>query len=96
METLQNIILSGINLPKDFNKKNLNYNSDSIKFEIGISDKKNNIYDYSIKFNRSKVLNERLEYNSKSIYEFKEDTLFSKKLPKEIIKIFSISSTETI
>ncbi|MDQ9788983.1 hypothetical protein RFZ51_12785, partial [Acinetobacter baumannii] len=30
------------------------------------------------------------------MYEFKDDILSSKKLPKEILRIFSISSTETI
>lgn len=96
METLKNIIFNGINLPKDFNEKNLNYNSDSIKFEIGILDKKNNIYDYIIEFQKDKILYEKLECNDKKVYEFKNNILSSGKLTKEITKIFSISSTETL
>ncbi len=37
-----------------------------------------------------------MECNDKVIYEFKDDILSSKKLPKEVNKIFSIISTETI
>ena len=37
-----------------------------------------------------------MECNDKVIYEFKGDILSSKKLPKEVNKIFSIISTETI
>lgn len=96
LERLKDIIFNGINLPKDFNEKNLNYDSNTIKFEIGILDKKENIYDYSIEFNKENLIYEKLEYNDKIIYEFKNNTLFSKKLPKEVNKIFSIISTETI
>lgn len=96
IERLKEIIFNGINLPKDFNEKNLNYNSDSIKFEIGILDKNMNVYDYSIEFEKDKLIYEKLEYNDKLVYEFKNNTLFSKKLSKDITKIFSISSTETL
>lgn len=96
LERLKDIIFNGINLPKDFNEKNLNYDSNTIKFEIGILDKKENIYDYSIEFQKDKLIYEKLECNDKVIYEFKDDTLSSKKFPKEINKIFSIISTETI
>lgn len=96
LERLKEIIFNGINLPKDFNEKNLNYDSNTIKFEIGILDKKENIYDYSIEFQKDKLIYEKLECNDKVIYEFKDDTLSSKKLPKEVNKIFSIISTETI
>lgn len=96
LERLKEIIFNGINLPKDFNEKNLNYDSNTIKFEIGILDKKENIYDYSIEFQKDKLIYEKLECNDKVIYEFKGDTLSSKKLPKEVNKIFSIISTETI
>lgn len=96
LERLKEIIFNGINLPKDFNEKNLNYDSNTIKFEIGILDKKENIYDYSIEFQKDKLIYEKLECNDKVIYEFKDDTLSSKKFPKEINKIFSIISTETI
>lgn len=96
LERLKDIIFNGINLPKDFNEKNLNYDSNTIKFEIGILDKKENTYDYSIEFNKENLIYEKLECNDKIIYEFKNDTLFSKKLPKEVNKIFSIISTETI
>ena len=96
LERLKDIIFNGINLPKDFNEKNLNYDSNTIKFEIGILDKKENIYDYSIEFNKENLIYEKLECNDKIIYEFKKNTLFSKKLPKEVNKIFSIISTETI
>lgn len=96
LERLKEIIFNGINLPKDFNEKNLNYDSKTIKFEIGILDKKENIYDYSIEFQKDKLIYEKLECNDKVIYEFKDDTLSSKKLPKEVNKIFSIISTETI
>lgn len=96
LERLKDIIFNGINLPKDFNEKNLNYDSNTIKFEIGILDKKENIYDYSIEFQKDKLIYEKLECNDKVIYEFKDDTLSSKKLPKEVNKIFSIISTETI
>lgn len=91
---MKDIIFNGINLPKDF--KNLNYDSNTIKFEIGILDKKENIYDYSIEFQKDKLIYEKLECDDKVIYEFKDDTLSSKKLPKEVNKIFSIISTETI
>ena len=94
LERLKDIIFNGINLPKDF--KNLNYDSNTIKFEIGILDKKENIYDYSIEFQKDKLIYEKLECNDKVIYEFKGDILSSKKLPKEVNKIFSIISTETI
>ena len=94
LERLKDIIFNGINLPKDF--KNLNYDSNTIKFEIGILDKKENIYDYSIEFQKDKLIYEKLECDDKVIYEFKDDTLSSKKLPKEVNKIFSIISTETI
>ena len=93
---MKDIIFNGINLPKDFNEKNLNYDSNTIKFEIGILDKKENIYDYSIEFQKDKLIYEKLECNDKVIYEFKGDILSSKKLPKEVNKIFSIISTETI
>lgn len=96
LERLKEIIFNGINLPKDFNEKNLNYDSNTIKFEIGILDKKENIYDYSIEFQKDKLIYEKLECNDKVIYEFKGDILSSKKLPKEVNKIFSIISTETI
>lgn len=96
IERLKEIIFDGINLPKDFNEKNLNYDSKSIKFEIGILDKKKDIYDYSIEFQKEKLLYEKLECNNKIIYEFKNNILSSKKFPKEVLKIFSISSTETI
>lgn len=96
IERLKEIIFNGINLPKDFNKKNLNYDSESIKFEIGILDQKKNVYDYSIEFQKEKLIYEKLECNDKLIYEFKDDILFSKKLSKEMLRIFSISSTETI
>lgn len=96
IERLKEIIFDGINLPKDFNEKNLNYDSKSIKFEIGILDKKKDIYDYSIEFQKEKLLYEKLECNNKIIYEFKNNILSSKKFSKEILKIFSISSTETI
>lgn len=96
LERLKDIIFNGINLPKDFNEKNLNYDSNTIKFEIGILDKKENIYDYSIEFQKDKLIYEKLECNDKVIYEFKGDILSSKKLPKEVNKIFSIISTETI
>lgn len=96
LERLKDIIFNGINLPKDFNEKNLNYDSNTIKFEIGILDKKENTYDYSIEFNKENLIYEKLECNDKIIYEFKNDTLFSKKLPREVNKIFSIISTETI
>lgn len=96
IEKLKEIIFNGINLPKDFNEKNLNYNSKSIKFEIGILDKNNNSYDYSIEFQKEKLIYEKLECNNKLMYEFKDDVLSSKKFSKEILKIFSISSTETI
>lgn len=96
LERLKDIIFNGINLPKDFNEKNLNYDSNTIKFEIGILDKKENTYDYSIEFNKENLIYEKLECNDKIIYEFKNDTLFSKKLPNEVNKIFSIISTETI
>ena len=96
IERLKEIIFDGINLPKDFNEKNLNYDSKSIKFEIGILDKKKDIYDYSIEFKKEKLLYEKLECNNKIIYEFKNNILSSKKFSKEILKIFSISSTETI
>lgn len=96
LERVKDIIFNGINLPKDFNEKNLNYDSNTIKFEIGILDKKENIYDYSIEFQKDKLIYEKLECNDKVIYEFKDDILSSKKLPKEINKIFSIISTETI
>ena len=96
LERLKDIIFNGINLPKDFNEKNLNYDSNTIKFEIGILDKKENIYDYLIEFQKDKLIYEKLECNDKVIYEFKDDTLSSKKLPKEVNKIFSIISTETI
>ena len=52
IERLKEIISNGINLPKDFNEKNLNYDSESIKFEIGILDQKKNVYDYSIEFKK--------------------------------------------
>lgn len=96
IERLKEIIFNGINLPKDFNEKNLNYDSKSIKFEIGILDQKKNVYDYSIEFQKEKLIYEKLECNDKLIYEFKDDILFSKKLSKEMLRIFSISSTETI
>lgn len=96
IERLKEIIFNGINLPKDFNEKNLNYDSESIKFEIGILDQKKNVYDYSIEFQKEKLIYEKLECNDKLIYEFKDDILFSKKLSKEMLRIFSISSTETI
>ena len=96
IERLKEIIFNGINLPKDFNEKNLNYDSESIKFEIGILDQKKNVYDYSIEFQKEKLIYEKLECNNKVMYEFKDDILSSKKLPKEILRIFSISSTETI
>ena len=96
IERLKEIIFNGINLPKDFNEKNLNYDSESIKFEIGILDQKKNVYDYSIEFQKEKLIYEKLECNDRVIYEFKDDILSSKKLPKEILRIFSISSTETI
>lgn len=96
LERLKDIIFNGINLPKDFNEKNLNYDSNTIKFEIGVLDKKENIYDYSIEFQKDKLIYEKLECNDKVIYEFKDDILLSKKLPKEVNKIFSIISTETI
>ena len=96
IERLKEIIFNGINLPKDFNEKNLNYDSESIKFEIGILDQKKNVYDYSIEFKKEKLIYEKLECNDKVMYEFKDDILSSKKLPKEILRIFSISSTETI
>ncbi len=96
IERLKGIIFDGINLPKDFNEKNLNYDSKSIKFEIGILDQKKDIYDYSIEFQKEKLLYEKLECNNKIIYEFKNNILSSKKFPKEELKIFSISSTETI
>ena len=96
LERLKDIIFNWINLPKDFNEKNLNYDSNTIKFEIGILDKKENIYDYSIEFQKDKLIYEKLECNDKVIYEFKGDILSSKKLPKEVNKIFSIISTETI
>lgn len=96
IERLKEIISNGINLPKDFNEKNLNYDSESIKFEIGILDQKKNVYDYSIEFKKEKLIYEKLECNDKVMYEFKDDILSSKKLPKEILRIFSISSTETI
>ena len=96
IERLKEIIFDGINLPKDFNEKNLNYDSKSIKFEIGILDQKKDIYDYSIEFQKEKLLYEKLECNNKIIYEFKNNILSSKKFPKEVLKIFSISSTETI
>lgn len=96
LERVKDIIFNGINLPKDFNEKNLNYDSNTIKFEIGVLDKKENIYDYSIEFQKDKLIYEKLECNDKVIYEFKDDILSSKKLPKEVNKIFSIISTETI
>ena len=96
IERLKEIIFDGINLPKDFNEKNLNYDSKSIKFEIGILDQKKDIYDYSIEFQKEKLLYEKLECNNKIIYDFKNNILSSKKFPKEVLKIFSISSTETI
>ena len=96
IERLKEIIFNGINLPKDFNEKNLNYDSESIKFEIGILEQKKNVYDYSIEFQKEKLIYEKLECNDKVMYEFKDDILSSKKLPKEILRIFSISSTETI
>ena len=96
IERLKEIIFNGINLPKDFNEKNLNYDSESIKFEIGILDQKKNVYDYSIEFQKEKLIYEKLECNDRVMYEFKDDILSSKKLPKEILRIFSISSTETI
>lgn len=96
LERLKDIIFNGINLPKDFNEKNLNYDSNTIKFEIGVLDKKENIYDYSIEFQKDKLIYEKLECNDKVIYEFKDDILSSKKFPKEVNKIFSIISTETI
>lgn len=96
IERLKEIIFNGINLPKDFNEKNLNYDSKSIKFEIGILDQKKDIYDYSIEFQKEKLLYEKLECNNKTIYEFENNILSSKKFPKEVLKIFSISSTETI
>lgn len=96
IERLKEIIFDGINLPKDFNEKNLNYDSKSIKFEMGILDQKKDIYDYSIEFQKEKLLYEKLECNNKIIYEFKNNILSSKKFPKEVLKIFSISSTETI
>ena len=96
IERLKEIIFDGINLPKDFNEKNLNYDSKSIKFEIGILDKKKDIYDYSIEFQKEKLLYEKLECNNKITYEFKNNILSSKKFSKEVLKIFSISSTETI
>lgn len=96
IERLKEIIFNGINLPKDFNEKNLNYDSKSIKFEIGILDQKKDIYDYSIEFQKEKLLYEKLECNNKAIYEFENNILSSKKFPKEVLKIFSISSTETI
>ena len=68
-------------------EKNLNYNSNTIKFEIGILDKKENIYDYSIEFNKENLIYEKLECNDKIIYEFKNNTLFSKKLPNIIKNI---------
>lgn len=96
IERLKDIIFNGINLPKDFNQKNLNYDSNSIKFEIGILDENKNIYDYSIEFQKDKLIYEKLECNDKIIYEFKNNILFSEKFSKEINKIFSISSTETL
>lgn len=96
LERVKSIILDGITLPKDFKEKNLNYDSNSIKFEIGVLDKEKNRYEYSIEFSRDRILYEKLESNDNIIYEFKDNTLSSKKLSEEINKIFSIVSTETI
>lgn len=62
IERLKEIIFNGINLPKDFNEKNLNYDSESIKFEIGILDQKKNVYDYSIEFQKEKLIYEKLGF----------------------------------
>lgn len=94
IEKLKEIIFNGINLPNDFNDRYLNNNSKSIKFEIGILNKNGKIYDYSVEFNRENLLYEKLECNNKNIYEFKDNTLFSKRVSDKINKIFSISSTE--
>lgn len=53
---MKDIIFNGINLSKNFNEKNLNYDFKTIKFEIGILDKKENIYDYSIEFQKNKLI----------------------------------------
>lgn len=96
LERLKDIILNGINLPKDFNIKNLNYDSKTIKFEIGILDKKRNKYDYSIELKKENLIYEKLECNDKIIYEFNENKLTSEKLPLNVTKIFSRLSTEII
>lgn len=99
IETIINIILNGINLPKDFNKKIINFDSNRISFEIGIMDKQENIYEYSFKFDENNVIYEKLEFNNKKIFEFDNNILktdFPKKISSQILKIFSIKSTETI
>lgn len=96
LERFVQIILNGISLPKDFDEKKLNYSSKSIKFEIGFLDDENNIYDYSLEFNKDNILNEKFDVNDKNIYEFKNNILYSGYISKEISQIFSIKSTEPI
>lgn len=90
IEKLEEIIFNGINLPKGFNEKNLNYNSKSIKFEIGILDKNNNSYDYSIEFQKEKLIYEKLECNNKLVYEFKDDVLSSTETILKKLKDFQL------
>lgn len=98
LERLMDIIFNGLNLPKNFDDKKLNYFSKEIEFEIGLSDN-DNLFEYSIKYGKNHLIYEKFEVNNNIIYEFKNDTLtskFSKKVSKDILKIFSVKSTDTM
>lgn len=96
LERFIQIILNGLSLPKDFEEKRLNYNSKNIKFEIGFLDDDDNTYDYFLEFDRNNIINEKLDFNNQNIYKFENNLLISDMVPKEILNVFSIKSTEPI
>lgn len=98
IETLKNLLLNGLNLSNEFSKDQLNNESQAIEFEISLLGKDFKEYTYFLKYNSECVLEEKLLKDEKEIYSFNKNELKSKSklIKKELLKVFSIKSTELL
>jgi hypothetical protein len=98
IETLKNLLLNGLNLSNEFSKDQLNNESQAIEFEISLLGKDSKEYTYFLKYNSECVLEEKLLKDEKEIYSFNTNELKSKSklIKKELLKVFSIKSTELL
>ena len=98
IEKMKNIILNGL----DFKTvEYFHYGTDYVSFGIVLLDRNVKEYEYKITYNRSSVLYEELSVNEELLYKFQDKKLaFGETIiledKKEIEKIFSVESTDTI